>query len=114
MEVEHCTVRYYIEQHAKAPFIKWFEGLRDLQAQAKTATRLNRLRNGNFGDCKALDNGIHELRVDYGSGYRIYFGKEKNTLVILLSGGDKRTQKQDIELAKVYWKDYRSRTYAKK
>jgi putative addiction module killer protein len=72
---------------------------------------LNRIRLGNFGDCKPVGKGVNELlRVDYGPGYRIYYGKSKTTIVILLSGGSKRTQAKDIRLAQTYWADFKRRT----
>jgi len=79
-------------------------------------TRLDRLKLGNFGDSKALQEGVCELRIHYGSGIRIYYGKVGNRVVLLLCGGDKGSQKRDIAKAKEYWKDYQSRglDYGKK
>lgn len=68
--------------------------------------RLNRIRLGNFGDARALGGGVEELRIAYGSGYRIYFGRDGQTVVVLLCAGDKRSQQHDIETAKAYWRDY--------
>lgn len=72
------------------------------------ATRIARLKLGNFGDCKGLTNanGVFELRIQYGPGYRIYFAKKKQVIVILLCGGDKKSQKKDIEKAKMFWEEY--------
>ncbi len=72
--------------------------------------RLNRIRLGNFGDCKSVGSGVSELRVPYGPGYRVYFGRKGNKVVILLYGGHKKTQSRDIALAQEYWEDYRQRT----
>jgi len=72
--------------------------------------RLNRLRLGNFGDCKFVGDGVHELRIAYGPGYRVYFGREGNFVVILLSGGDKGSQTRDITKAKEFWLDYNRRS----
>ena len=72
--------------------------------------RLNRIRLGNFGDCKGVGSGVSELRVPHGPGYRVYFGRKGNTVVILLYGGDKKTQSKDIALAQKYWDDYLRRT----
>jgi putative addiction module killer protein len=81
-------------------FAKWLGSLRDLRAATKIADRLKRAANGNFGDVKSAGSGISEMRVDYGPGYRVYFFKRNNELVILLCGGDKRTQQSDIAEAK--------------
>ena len=96
----------YQTEDNKNPFRKWLEGLRDRQARAKIRVRLNRIRLGNFGDSKSVGGGVSELRIPYGPGYRVYFGRKDNTVVILLFGGDKKTQSKDIALAKRYWNDY--------
>ena len=83
-----------------AEFARWFKSLRDLRAVAKVTDRLRRASDGNFGDVKSAGGGISELRIDYGPGYRVYFTQRGNTLVVLLCGGDKRTQKSDIGEAK--------------
>jgi putative addiction module killer protein len=86
--------------------------LRDIKAKTKIAQRLNRLNLGNLGDYKSVGGGVYELRIDYGSGYRIYFGQIGTTIILLLCGGDKRTQAKDIEIAQKYWQDYRRRENA--
>ena len=96
----------YLTESGQNPFREWLEGLRDRQARAKIRVRLNRIRLGNLGDCKAVGHGVSELRVPYGPGYRVYFGRKGNTIVILLYGGDKKTQSRDIALAQEYWDDY--------
>ncbi|MBX3056350.1 MAG: type II toxin-antitoxin system RelE/ParE family toxin [Anaerolineae bacterium] len=96
----------YLTEDDRNPFREWLEGLRDQQARAKIRVRLNRIRLGNFGDCKSVGSGISELRIPHGPGYRIYFGRKGDTVVILLYGGDKSTQSRDIALAKAYWNDY--------
>jgi putative addiction module killer protein len=90
----------------KQPFWDWLRGLRDVQARARIHTRIDRLALGNLGDHRALDGGVTELKIDWGPGYRVYFGKVGNTIVLLLCGGDKRTQQQDIKTAKAYLKEY--------
>ena len=80
-------------------YIQWFDKLRDRQARARINTRIRRLSLGNFGDVKPVGQGISELRINYGPGYRVYFIQQGQTLVILLAGGDKRTQDQDIKTA---------------
>ena len=80
-------------------YIQWFGRLRDRQARARINTRIRRLSLGNFGDVKPVGRGVSELRINYGPGYRVYFTQRGQTLVILLAGGDKRTQDQDIQTA---------------
>ena len=82
-------------------FSDWLGSLRDRRARAKIVVRLERLADGNFGDHKSVKGGVHELRVDYGPGYRVYFIQRGPVLVILLCGGDKSTQSKDIKQAKV-------------
>lgn len=89
------------------PFSEWLAGLRDVRARARIRARLNRLRLGNFGDCKSVGAGVSELRVDFGPGYRVYFGTEDHRIVVLLCGGNKRRQSTDIERAKAYWKEHK-------
>lgn len=83
-----------------ATFDAWFHGMRDIQARARIAARLDRLAEGNFGDVKAVGHGIRELRIDHGLGYRVYLMRRRSTLVIILAGGDKRTQPADILTAR--------------
>lgn len=99
----------YLTESGRNPFRKWLEGLRDRQARAKIRVRLNRIRLGNFGDCKSVGRGVSELRISYGPGYRVYFGRKGNLVVILLYGGNKKTQSKDIALAQEYWADYLQR-----
>ncbi|MCP5200391.1 MAG: type II toxin-antitoxin system RelE/ParE family toxin [Gammaproteobacteria bacterium] len=80
-------------------FAAWLDGLRDIKARARILVRLDRLAEGNPGDVKPVGEGVSELRIDYGPGYRVYFKKQGRTIVILLSGGDKRNQRRDIERA---------------
>ena len=96
----------YLAENDRNPFREWLEGLRDRQARAKIRVRLNRIRLGNFGDCKSVGGGVSELRIPHGPGYRVYFGRRGNAVVILLCGGDKKTQSKDIALAQAYWDDY--------
>lgn len=107
-------VRRYQTANGKIPFKDWLDGLRDERAQARIAARLDRLQAGQFGDWKSVGAGVYELRIDYGPGYRIYFAQVGKTLVLLLCGGDKRTQTSDIEKAHGYWKDHKARISSKR
>jgi putative addiction module killer protein len=103
-------VRHYIDRAGKDVFDEWFSGLSDARAQAKVATRINRLAAGNFGDCKPLRGGVSELRIDWGPGYRVYYAVVDRVCVLLLCGGDKRKQSRDIARALEFLKDYKERT----
>jgi putative addiction module killer protein len=100
----------YRTEAGRSPYLEWLRSLRDREARVRVRVRIDRLVLGDFGDWDAVGNGLGELRIHYGPGYRVYFGRQGNTAVILLCGGDKRTQAQDIELAKAYWADYQQRT----
>jgi putative addiction module killer protein len=106
-------VRHYVTRTGKDLFDSWLTELADVRAQAKIATRIDRLAAGNFGDCKSLRQGLYELRIDWGPGYRVYFGMIGREIVLLLCGGDKRKQAADIERALEYWKDYKARSESK-
>lgn len=80
-------------------YAKWIDNLRDLQARARVQVRIERLAAGNSGDVKAVGEGVSELRINYGPGYRVYFTKHGREVVILLAGGDKTTQAADIKIA---------------
>ena len=88
------------------PFSDWLASLRDTRAVGIVRARLNRIRLGNFGDCKSVGGGVEELRIDFGPGYRVYYGRQGSLVVVLLCGGDKRTQARDILAAQKYWKEY--------
>jgi putative addiction module killer protein len=113
VEGRPTTVIVYRSRDGRLPFNDWLHELRDKNAVALVLARVGRVRRGNFGDCKPVGKGVSELRVDYGPGYRVYFGQKGQTLVILLSGGDKRTQQQDISQAQGYWSDYQQSEKAK-
>ncbi len=96
----------YLTEDGRNLFRTWLEALKDDEARARIRARINRIRLGNFGDSKSVGGGVSELRVPYGPGYRVYFGRQGNQVVILLCGGDKRTQARDIETAHGAWQDY--------
>jgi putative addiction module killer protein len=88
-----------IEIRKTTLFAEWLDGLRDLRARARVQVRIERLASGLVGDVKPVGEGVSELRIDYGPGYRVYFTKRGSAVVILLAGGDKRTQAADIRTA---------------
>ena len=110
MNAEPQELEEYLTSDGKNPFRQWIHSLKDIEARARVRIRLNRIRLGNFGDCRSVGDGVQELRIPYGPGYRVYFGKAGRTIVILLCGGDKKTQNKDIQKAKNYWQDYQRRT----
>ncbi len=91
------------------PFNEWLTKLRDAEAVGRIEKRLNRLLRGNPGDYKTVGNGVYELRIDYGPGYRLYCALAGQQIVLLLCGGDKRTQTENIKQALKYWRDYQRR-----
>ena len=109
MQVFPYEIDYYKTEDGTAPFREWLEDLRDINGRAKIRVRIDRARLGNLGDHKQLADGVWELRLDSGPGYRVYFAKEENRLILLLIGGDKNTQKRDIALATDYLQDHRRR-----
>jgi len=88
-----------IEIRQTEVYYRWFDGLRDRQARARINARIRRLSLGNPGDVRPVGEGVSELRIDYGPGYRVYFVQSGQTMVVLLAGGDKRTQDRDINNA---------------
>jgi putative addiction module killer protein len=109
MDVQPRELALYLTPEGTYPFTEWLEGLTDRQAIAKIQARLARVRKGNLGDCKAIGDGVFELRIDAGPGYRVYWGQAGRVMILLLCGGDKSTQSQDIKTAKKYWAEYEQR-----
>ena len=109
MDIKPKSVLVYRDRDGRLPFDEWLRELCDANAVARVLARVGRIRLGSLGDCKPVGGGVSELRVDYGPGYRVYFGQKGQTLVILLCGGDKRTQERDIRQAQRYWGDYEQR-----
>jgi putative addiction module killer protein len=102
-------VRNYCTPAGRDVFAEWRNQLRDIQAKAAIIRRINRIEQGNFGDHKYLTDGVSELRIDLGPGYRIYYAITGNQVLLLLCGGDKRTQENDIKRACAYWQDWQTR-----
>lgn len=106
LEILPIEVRSYVAQNGKRPFIEWLASLKDKQARHRIQNRLDRLSLGNRGDHRSLGDGVFELKIDYGPGYRMYFGEYTLQIVVLLLGGDKKNQDEDIKKAKKYWRHY--------
>ena len=110
MPIFPFEIEYYTTREGKKPFKAWLESLRDVAGRGKIrVVRLDRARLGSLGDNRSVGEGVHELRVDYGPGYRVYFAIEGKRLLLLLLGGDKSHQQRDIATAKEYWRDYQER-----
>jgi putative addiction module killer protein len=101
-------VREYLDRQGRSPYKAWFDRL-NAQAAAKVATGVTRLALGNISNVKGVGSGVFELRIDFGPGYRIYFGKDGEHLVILVGGGTKQRQQRDINAAIANWEDYKRR-----
>lgn len=99
----------YLTSEGRDPFKEWLADLADRQARARVAVRVQRMAAGNFGDHKPLSDGVWELKIDHGPGYRVYYAQAGRKLVLLLIGGDKRRQQSDIETAVRYWQDWQRR-----
>lgn len=99
-------IRYYVASEGRQPFAEWFADL-DAVARAKVTRAAVRLEQGNFSNVKSVGEGVFEYRIDFGPGYRVYFGQHGQTLVILLTGGTKKRQQRDIDEAHAYWRDYK-------
>ena len=104
-------VRIYARSDGSEPFTEWLRGLRDGTIRNRIRQRIARLRLGNFGDSRSVGDGVLELRIHFGPGFRVYFGREGASVVILLCGGDKSSQERDIDRAMEYWRDHRSRSH---
>jgi putative addiction module killer protein len=100
---------HYADADGKDHFGRWLESLSDMQAQARVSARLIRLHRGNFGDCRAVGEGVWEIRIDWGPGYRVYYAIAGKQAILLCEGGDKRTQATDIQRAIARWKDWQQR-----
>ena len=99
----------YQRDDGREPFTEWLNGLRDKLAQARIRIRLRQVQAGNFGDCESVGEGVIELRVHVGAGYRVYCGRHGKAVVLLLCGGDKGSQTADIKRAKELWSEWKRR-----
>jgi putative addiction module killer protein len=109
MEVFPYTIDYYITEDGRKPFKEWLDRLRDITARQKVRVRLDRVRLGNLGRNRYVGDGVYEIKIDYGPGYRVYYGLEGKALILLLLGRDKSSQEADISQARAYWYDHKRR-----
>lgn len=101
------VLRIFCLANGKQPFTEWLTSLSDERAEARIKARLARVRLGNVGKTRSVGDGVRELKIDYGPGYRVYFGQLGNELLILLCGGNKGSQDEDIKTSKKFWNSYK-------
>ena len=99
-------IREYLDSDGQSPFAKWFDDL-DAKAALKVNAYVTRIGQGNFSRVEGVGDGVYECKIDWGAGFRVYFGKDGDKLVILLGGGTKKRQSKDIERAKAIWQAYK-------
>lgn len=104
-------LRNYMTESGKVPFSDWIKNLKDPTTRHRIRRRLDKLEVGHYGDYRVLGDGICELKLDFGPGYRIYFAEQDTVIIILLCGGDKRDQNKDIQTAKMYWQELLERNH---
>ena len=109
MEVQPREIQRYITSDGRVPVTEWLDSMRDLKARVRIELRIDRASQGNLGDYRSVGEGVFEFRIDYGPGYRVYFGQSGLSIILILCGGDKSTQNRDINKAKEYWADYEKR-----
>ena len=107
MEAKQRDVQYYTTSNGKQPVRKWLDSIKDSLTQAILYKRIRQAGLGNFGVTRPVGSGVNEFKIDFGQGYRIYYGVHKDKLIVLLVGGTKRTQQADIETAKEYWNHWK-------
>src|SRR5262245_25033495 len=103
-------IRHYLTASGRDPYQEWLDKLKDLTARVAIQRRADRVATGHFGEHKFLQEGVWELKIDPGPGYRVYYAQARSTVVLLLCGGSKRTQAADIARAVCYWQDYQQRS----
>ena len=110
MDIQPKTILIYQANNGRKPFDDWYLRLKNPKAKLIIRKRINQIALGNLGDCKAVKDDMYELRINDGPGYRLYFAMEEMAVIVLLLGGDKSTQKEDIQKAEEYYNDYKSRS----
>lgn len=108
-EARQRELRIYEDGEGNRPYPDWLLHLRDKRTRVRIIRRIDRVQQGNFGDHKGVGEGVFELRMHFGPGYRVYFAEDGDVIVVLLCGGDKSTQARDVERAQQYWNDYKER-----
>ena len=111
MSDKENTVNEYIDEQGSSPYAQWLSRLKDSRAKARIIIQVDKMELGLFGDVEPIGEGLSELRIHYGPGYRVYYGKQGQQVYLLLCGGDKSTQSKDIKQAKAYWKDHKRRNH---
>lgn len=107
------VVKIFEDDKGHCPYLKWFKSIKDIKTRIRIQQRIRRIELGNFGVYRALKGDIFEIKLSFGAGYRVYYGHERKHTVVLLCGGDKSTQKTDIENARKYWIHFKERFYGK-
>lgn len=107
---QHKILRNYVTLSGKVPFLEWINGLKDQVIRLRIRRRLDRVELGNLGDCKPVGDGVSELKLNFGSGYRVYFAEQDEIIIILLCAGDKSSQTKNISTAKLYWRELKERS----
>jgi putative addiction module killer protein len=102
-------VRYFADDKGKTPVTDWLDSISDKRTKTRILTNIDRLRHGNFGDSKPVGDGISELRLHFGAGYRVYYSRQGDAIILLLCAGDKATQERDITNAKAYFEVFKQR-----
>jgi putative addiction module killer protein len=106
MEVQPREIRNYRTPDGREPFTEWLDSLRDMRTRVKIEKRLEQIASGNLGNYRSVGEGVCEFKINFGPGYRVYFAFQGSTVVIILCGGDKSTQEENILEARKYWRDY--------
>ncbi len=101
------VVEIYCDRFGDEPYTIWIYSLKDPKTKARIEQRIRRIEKGNFGDHASVGEGVWELRLDFGPGYRVYYAHKDEQMVILLGGGSKKSQQRDIDQARFYWNEYK-------
>jgi putative addiction module killer protein len=109
MDMGKQVLKIYQTSAGKPPFLRWLQSIKDKRTKFRITARLDRLEEGHPGDYKSLGGNVYELRLPFGPGYRIYYGKLENLIILLLCGGDKSSQEKDISDARNYFKEFKER-----
>lgn len=109
MEASPREIQKYSTEDGKEPFSEWLKALPDRRARVKIEKRLEQVESGNFGKYRTVGDGVCEFKINFGPGYRVYFAQIGSIIILILCGGDKSTQSEDILKAREYWKDYERR-----